>query len=297
MDESITSLTEAIVSLVLLSEDILACSPTLVLSGAELVVVQSLASLRGDVQPTLIGHELRSFDVENDKEEEQEVPLKWSKNRVRGANTFTMDIPNLKTVKGTPVATFTVEHTECAKERKRKGKGKLVKTHSKGEKKKYETRSVTQKVMGSSITTNAIQMERIRKTRQEGQLPKEPTSTPVSIGTSETESDYITVHVTKQGKEVEHERVRSKGSQKIAKKSPMKRDKVRKQVAEKSKPVKGPGPRVQKQSEEKEMTREEQITATENQKVHEFFYKMKVLKGRGITTTVRNVEICLDEEY
>ncbi|KAK4717493.1 hypothetical protein R3W88_015831 [Solanum pinnatisectum] len=30
--------------------------------------------------------------------------------------------------------------------------------------------------------------------------------------------------------------------------------------------------------------------------VHEFFYKMELMEGGGITTTVRNVEICLDEE-
>ncbi|KAH0645402.1 hypothetical protein KY284_033286 [Solanum tuberosum] len=30
--------------------------------------------------------------------------------------------------------------------------------------------------------------------------------------------------------------------------------------------------------------------------VHEFFYKMKLLEGGGIATTVRNVETCLDEE-
>ncbi|KAH0764666.1 hypothetical protein KY285_000537 [Solanum tuberosum] len=30
--------------------------------------------------------------------------------------------------------------------------------------------------------------------------------------------------------------------------------------------------------------------------VHEFFYKMELGEGGGITTTVRDVEICLDEE-
>ncbi|KAH0644900.1 hypothetical protein KY284_032784 [Solanum tuberosum] len=68
-------------------------------AGAELVDVQSLASLRGDVQPTLLEQELRSpeqvhhivlpvfdqthrsFDVESDKEEEEIVPLKWSRKR------------------------------------------------------------------------------------------------------------------------------------------------------------------------------------------------------------------------
>ncbi|KAG5581183.1 hypothetical protein H5410_051810 [Solanum commersonii] len=107
-------------------------------AGEELVAVQSLASLRGDVQPTLLEYELgspdqvphenqpmfdqtpRSFDVESDKEEEEEVPLKWSIKGVRGMNTFTMDVPNLETIKGTPEATLTVENVECAKERKRK---------------------------------------------------------------------------------------------------------------------------------------------------------------------------------
>uniref|UniRef100_M1E1B6 Uncharacterized protein n=1 Tax=Solanum tuberosum TaxID=4113 RepID=M1E1B6_SOLTU len=63
-------------------------------AGAELVVVQSLASLRGDVQPTLLEPELRSleqvphsvqpvfdqtpssFDIESEKEEEEEPPLR-----------------------------------------------------------------------------------------------------------------------------------------------------------------------------------------------------------------------------
>ncbi|KAG5606448.1 hypothetical protein H5410_027940 [Solanum commersonii] len=123
--ESITPHTEVVASPTLPSGEILPCSPTLVLygvsstmsgrlfdrgllegkgpesnilvAGAELVAVQSLASLRGDVQPTLLEQELRSpeqvphsvqhefdqtprsFDVESDNEEEEEVPLKWSR--------------------------------------------------------------------------------------------------------------------------------------------------------------------------------------------------------------------------
>ncbi|KAH0717138.1 hypothetical protein KY285_013169 [Solanum tuberosum] len=163
-DESITSPTEVMASPMLSSEDILACSPTLVLSdeksqnskaqsvgpesctlaaGAELVAVQSLASQRGYVRPTLLEHELgspdqvlhrdqpmfdqtpRYFDAERDKEEEEEGSLKWSTKGVRGANTFTMDVPNLETIKGTPEAALTVEDAECAKDRKKKRKRKV----------------------------------------------------------------------------------------------------------------------------------------------------------------------------
>ncbi|KAG5581135.1 hypothetical protein H5410_051762 [Solanum commersonii] len=110
-------------------------------------------------------------------------------------------------------------------------------------------------------------MKRARKRWREGIEPEKPTSTTLPIRSSVTESKDVVAYVTKKRKESEKERVKSKGSQKSAKKSPVKREKVRKQVAEKSKPVKGPGPRVQKQSEEKEMTKEERITAMENQKI------------------------------
>ncbi|KAG5600438.1 hypothetical protein H5410_031808 [Solanum commersonii] len=139
---------------------------------------------------------------------------------------------------------------------------------------------------------------------------------------------------------IEEERVKSKKVTKVSKKSPVKREKVRKQVAAKPKPVKGPSRRVQKQSEEKKMTRVEWIEKMEHQKVlngkvfdygiltkpgmenlfdavsiqgwnhifdppapylcepevREFYCKMKLLEGGGITTTVKDVEIRLDEE-
>lgn len=45
--------------------------------------------------------------------------------------------------------------------KKRKGKGKFVKTHSKVEKKRYGTRSVAQKVLESALEPNATYIERI----------------------------------------------------------------------------------------------------------------------------------------
>ncbi|KAG5581233.1 hypothetical protein H5410_051860 [Solanum commersonii] len=183
---------------------------SILIPGEELVDVQSLSSLRGNVQPTLLEQKLRSpeqvphsvlpvfdqtrrlFDVESDKEEEEEVPLKWSRKVVRGANTLIVGVPDLETVKSTPEVVLTDEPTEFAKERKRKGKGKLVESNSKKDKKRYGTKSEMQKDMGSAIAVNVIQTERIRKRRWEGHLPEEPTSTPLLIGPSDTESDDMT---------------------------------------------------------------------------------------------------------
>ncbi|KAH0745929.1 hypothetical protein KY285_007586 [Solanum tuberosum] len=188
-------------------------------AGAELVTVQSLASLRGNVQPTLLEQELRSleqvphsvqpmfdqtrrsFDLESDKEEEEEVPLEWSRKGVRGANTLTVDVLYLETVKSTPEAVLTHEPTEYAKERKRKGKGKMVKSHSKRDKKRYGTRSEMQKVMGSAIAANVIQMERARKRRWECHFPEKPTSTPLPVRSSDIESDDVVAYVAKRRKE------------------------------------------------------------------------------------------------
>ncbi|TMX01225.1 hypothetical protein EJD97_024872 [Solanum chilense] len=47
------------------------------------------------------------------------------------------------------------EGKDTDEERKRKGKGKLFKTHSKGEKKRYGTRSVAQMVLGIVMEPNA----------------------------------------------------------------------------------------------------------------------------------------------
>ncbi|KAG5576190.1 hypothetical protein H5410_056324 [Solanum commersonii] len=187
-------------------------------AGVELVVVQSLASLRGDVQPTLLDTELRSpkqvphnvqpvfdqtprlFDVESEKEKE-EPPLKWSRTEVRGATTLTVGVPDRNIVKSSPEADLINESTEFAKERQRKGKGKIVEFHSKGDKKRYGTRSETQKVMGSAIAASIIQMESDRKRRREGHEPKKPTSTHLHVGSSYTESDDVAAYVVKRMKQ------------------------------------------------------------------------------------------------
>ncbi|KAH0722301.1 hypothetical protein KY290_004983 [Solanum tuberosum] len=106
-------------------------------AAEELVVVQSLASLRGYTQISLLEEECRlpeqvphsvnpMFDqthetmgVDNE-EEEEEVPLVWSRKRVRGANASNMHISNLEHTDVAPEEKFEKEPTESKK--KRKGK-------------------------------------------------------------------------------------------------------------------------------------------------------------------------------
>ncbi|KAH0650489.1 hypothetical protein KY284_030401 [Solanum tuberosum] len=139
----------------------------------ELVAVQSLASLRGDAKPTLLEQELRSleqvlhnvqpvfdqtpksFDVASEEEEEEENPLKWSRKGVRSANFSTLGVPYLEGFNIVPVTDLNNEPAESAKQRKRKGKGKMVTSYTKGDKKRYDTRS-EMKVMGSAIAANVI---------------------------------------------------------------------------------------------------------------------------------------------
>ncbi|KAH0650083.1 hypothetical protein KY284_029995 [Solanum tuberosum] len=320
MDESITPSVDILAFSVLYSENILVCSPTLVLSGnksqnsevqsvaklnvglpseeidigymavsstiserlferdllegkglelcilisgAELVAVQSLASLRGDVphrSEPIFDQTPKSFDVVSDQEEEEEIPLRWRSRGMRGENQSQVNIPELETVKGTSEIDIVGKSVEREKERQRKGKGKLVLSHSKGDKMKYVTRSETQ------------------KRRREGLEPEQPTSTPLSIENSETESEDAAKYVAKRRREAEEERVKSKGNQKGGKKSHVQKVKVKKQKylakGEKGRkqleeqPIKGPGPKVKNQIEENELTREERVEKMENIRDH-----------------------------
>jgi len=201
-------------------------------AGAELVAVQSLAPLRGDVQPTFLEHELKSpnqvphrsepvfdqtpksSDVVSVKEEEEEedVPLRWRSRGMRGGNQSQVNVPELETVKGTIDSVG--KSGEQEKERQRKGKGKLALSHSKGDKRKHVTRSETQKFMGSAIAASKAHTERTRKRRREGLEPDQPASTPLIIENSETESEDAAKYVAKRRREAEEKRVKSKGNQK-----------------------------------------------------------------------------------
>lgn len=87
----------------------------------------------------------------------------------------------------------------------------MVKAHLKEKKKKYGTRSVTQKVLGSAMAGNVAQTDRIRHQKEEGVLPKEPIIDLIFVDDSETKSEDITKYVDKRRKEEEEERLISKG--------------------------------------------------------------------------------------
>ncbi|KAH0757669.1 hypothetical protein KY290_021162 [Solanum tuberosum] len=96
----------------------------------ELVVVQSLAFLRGDIQPTLLEQELKSpeqvphsaqpvfdqtlksFDVDSEEEEKEETPLVRHRKGVRGANAANMKILDLGGVDTVPEAKLDDKPTE-----------------------------------------------------------------------------------------------------------------------------------------------------------------------------------------
>ncbi|KAH0776382.1 hypothetical protein KY290_007793 [Solanum tuberosum] len=106
---------------------------------------------------------------------------------MRGANQSQVNISELEAVKGTFEVGIVEKSAEREKKQQRKGKGKLVLSHSKGDKRKYVTRSKAQKVMGSVITASKAHTKRTRKRRREGLKPELPASTPLSIENSETE--------------------------------------------------------------------------------------------------------------
>ncbi|KAG5572197.1 hypothetical protein H5410_061963, partial [Solanum commersonii] len=113
---------------------------------------KSLASLRGDTHPTLLEQEYRSpelvprsvqpvFDqtlvtmgVRSEEEDEEETHIVWSRKGVRGANMSTMAVSDLVTNKVSPKTRLKDEPTESERKIKRKGKGKMVESSTKGDK-------------------------------------------------------------------------------------------------------------------------------------------------------------------
>ncbi|KAG5612423.1 hypothetical protein H5410_023704 [Solanum commersonii] len=228
--------------------------------GAELVAVQSLASLRGVDQLTLIDQEMRSpdqvpyrsdlvfdqtpmgTDFEDNEEEEEEPQLRWRQRGMRGVKSTQVDGSRQETPDIADRETSPVCRADSGEERQRKGKGKLVKAHG----------------------------------------TRKPTSTPVNADDSDTQSENIIRYVIKCKREAEEERVNSKKSHKRAKKSIAKKGKnIKKKIAQpgspeveesserfkEQQPVKGPGPRGRNQKAVKELTREERVEIMETQKV------------------------------
>jgi len=117
--------------------------------------------------------------------------------------------------------------------------------------------------LGSAIAASKAQTERIRKRRREGHEPKHPTSTPLSIGSSATESDDITAYVAKRRKEGEEEKVKPKKVKRTTKKSPAKKEKVKKRTTVKSTRTKGQGSSVGNTGDNEEISRDARIAEME----------------------------------
>ncbi|KAG5606648.1 hypothetical protein H5410_028140 [Solanum commersonii] len=147
-------------------------------------------------------------------------------------------------------------------------------------------------MMSSAIEANEIQIERNKKRRRDGHMPEGPTSTPLPVESSATKSNDIVIVVAKRKKEAEIEKVKSNRGHKSMKKSPVKGESVSKKATMKSKPVKGPGPRVQNLVEEKVMNREECIAKMEKQKVlNGRVFDLEILTEFGMSTVFYSVSL------
>ncbi|KAG5585395.1 hypothetical protein H5410_045829 [Solanum commersonii] len=276
--DSITPHIEVIASLALNFREIFSCSPTLVLSDkksqnyeAQSVVKPSLETTIEDLEvvfrvvsstmskrlfegdlpegkgtksnilttaeelvvpystQTVFDQNRKLFDVDTEEEEKEETHLVWRRKGVRGANVVNLTVSDPETIVVMSEAKLDDEPTKSKRKRKRKGKGKgkMVDSQNKGGRKR---RYVTR-------------------------------------GSCEMEFDDIVKAVARRKKEVEVECVKAKGGHKSVKRSPVKEDNVNKRAHVKPKPVKGPGPPVQKLVEENVLTRVERIAEMEKQKV------------------------------
>ncbi|KAH0698556.1 hypothetical protein KY284_012771 [Solanum tuberosum] len=175
----------------------------------ELVAAQSLTSLRGDIQTTFLEEECWSpeqvphsfhpmFDQTpntmgvNSEEQDEEVPLVWSRRGVRGENASNMCAPDFGETQDAHEVRIEEEPTELEKKRKRKGKGKMVESSNKGDNRRYVTRGTIQKLLEDALAANEAQTIRNRRQRQLHSVPTEyPISLPQEIGSNETEFEDI----------------------------------------------------------------------------------------------------------
>ncbi|KAG5630561.1 hypothetical protein H5410_002278 [Solanum commersonii] len=181
----------------------------LLASAEELVVVQSLASLKRDIQPTHLEQECKSpkqathgvqpvydktpetMGVTSKEEDEEETPLVWSRKGVRGAYASTVDIRY-----------FGV--TEVKGKEKGKGRGKWWNLPPKETKRRYTTRGVVQKFLRDALVENEVHTERNQRQIRLLRMPtEEPTAVPQNIGSSETKTKDIVQPLVKWKKEAE----------------------------------------------------------------------------------------------
>ncbi|KAG5579618.1 hypothetical protein H5410_050245, partial [Solanum commersonii] len=164
------------------------------------------------------------------------------------------------------------EFTKFEKERQRKGKGKMVVSRSKGDKKRDGTRSETQKVMGNAIAAIKVQTKRARKRGGKVMnLKSLPTHLPIMWR-----------------REEKKERKKGADKQKVLNGRVYDLDIITKfgmsnlfgvvSLQGWGHMFKPPTPYLHEPE------------------VREFYYKMDLLEDGGIKTTVKGVEILLDEE-
>ncbi|KAH0702584.1 hypothetical protein KY290_017899 [Solanum tuberosum] len=231
----------------------------------ELVVVQSVASLRRDTQPTLLEQKCRSpeqiphgvqpmydktletMKVNNEEADDEETLLVWSRKRVRGANVSPVDIPDLGATEVVPETRIENKPTESERKQKKEREGE-----NGGISNQRRKKEICNKRGGTKITwrcsggKQGIYREK-SKTKKAFRVPtEEPTSVPQNIGSSETKSEDIVRAVVKRKKQAEKEQVKAKGVPNSVKKSPVKEDKVTKRDPLKQKSIKGLGPTNQK---------------------------------------------------
>ncbi|KAG5605579.1 hypothetical protein H5410_027071 [Solanum commersonii] len=191
-DEFITLHTDVLESPISNPIEILPCSPMIILLGKD---SQNFEAQRVD---------------SDEEEDEEETPLVWSRKRIQRANALTMVVSNLGATEAIPEIRFEEEPTDSEIKKKRKGKGKIVESSNKGDKRRYATRRTVQKLLGDALTANKAQIERNHKQRRLCVPTEEPISLPQEIGSSKIESEDIVRGVMKWKKEAEEDQIKAK---------------------------------------------------------------------------------------
>ncbi|KAG5599697.1 hypothetical protein H5410_031067, partial [Solanum commersonii] len=250
----------------------------------ELVVVQSLASVIGDIQPTFLEQESRS--------------LEWV-------------LHNLEAGDVVPETKLEDDPTKPERKIKRNGHGKMVEFYTKGDKRRYATRGEVQKLMGDALVENKVQTERNWRQRRDSHVPvEEPTSMPQHIRSSEIDSDDMVREVDKRKKEAKDERVKAKRAPKSVKKSPVKG------IMWFKRPLLNQNLVLNGREFDLEILTEDGMSTIyyyvslqslehlfeapepylHEPEVREFYYKMELLNDGSIHATVRGVTISFNEE-
>ncbi|KAG5614723.1 hypothetical protein H5410_014547 [Solanum commersonii] len=316
MAKSFTHQTGVVASLVLLSfDDVLNSEVQYVAKlGVELhfeemevgfMAISSTISERifeGDLVPhrsePIFDQTPKYFNVGNDKEEVEEVPLRWNSRGMRGGNQSQVNVPELETVKSKSEIDIVGKSAKREKERQRKGKTKLVLSHSKRDKMKYVTRSETQKIMVSAIVASKAQTERTRKRRREGLNLNNLPLLPCLLGLVKL-GQMTLLHTLLKGEKKQRKKGEEKEMTKVERIEKMEHQKVLNRRVFYSGILTKPGMANLFYAVSIQGWNHLFVPLApylHEPEVCEFYYKMELLERGGITTTVKDVKIRLDEE-